>query len=125
MSENYNSMMACLAVSDGTIVIGGVEMINSVYLFKMEKWYSIGTLSSVCSVLTYSYHLSLRQNHRRPAAIQFNDVIYTVGDNMNEFFIYDNTTLADDIDIEPCFLYNSSFFIRFPLLLESKYDSCI
>jgi len=42
--------MACLAVPDGTIVIGGIEMKNSVYLFKMEKWYSIGTLNSVCSL---------------------------------------------------------------------------
>jgi hypothetical protein len=49
-SENNNSMMACLAVSDGTIVIGGTQMKNSVFLFKMEKWYSIGTLNSVCSL---------------------------------------------------------------------------
>jgi len=107
-----NSYSACLAVSDGTIVIGGYQINRNVYLFKMEKWSFIGTLNS---------------NHRYPAAIQYNDEIFTVGDLNNEFFVYDNTELVDYLEIEPSTLYTNNVASNqnFALILDSKYDSCI
>jgi hypothetical protein len=104
---------ACLAVSDGTISLGGYSNLNTyVYLFKMEKWSSIGTLNSA---------------HNNPAAIQYNDEIYTVGDKKNEYFIYDNTELVDYIDIETSVLYTNNVATnqQWALILDSKYDSCI
>jgi len=101
--------LTCLGVSDGTIVVGGYTEKN-VYLFKMEKWSLIGTLNSA---------------HNYPAAIQFNDEIYTVGDTKNEFFIYDNTELVDYIDIEASILHTSNVNQQYALILDAKYDSCI
>jgi len=107
-----NRVMACLAVSDGTITIGGTYTNNAVYLFKMEKWSSIGTLNSA---------------HSQPAAIQYNDEIYTVGNTKNEFFVYDSTELVDYIDIEASVLYtnNVASSQNYALILDSKYDSCV
>jgi len=109
-SRNYLS--ACLGVSDGTIVIGGYSLNSNVYLFKMEKWSSIGTLNSA---------------HSFPAAIQYNDEIYTVGTTKNEFFVYDNTELVDYLEIEPSILYSNNVASNqnYALILDSKYDSCI
>ncbi|CBY17765.1 unnamed protein product [Oikopleura dioica] len=109
---NRNRFMACLAVSDGTITFGGSNTPTSVYLFKMEKWSFIGSLNSA---------------HYYPAAIQYNDEIYTVGDSKNEFFIYDNTELVDYIEIEPSVLYTNNVASNqyYALILDSKYDSCI
>jgi len=111
-SSSRNVLMACIAVSDGTIAIGGTYTGENVYLFKMEKWSSIGTLNSA---------------HNRPAAIQYNDEIYTVGDNKNEFFVYDKTELVDYIDIEASVLYtnNVASSQQYAFVLDSKYDSCI
>lgn len=55
--SSNNRWMACLAVSDGTIAIGGTERNTYVYLFKMEKWSAIGNLNSVYSVLTSFFNL--------------------------------------------------------------------
>jgi len=107
-----NAYMACLAVSDGTLSIGGDYTDRNVYLFKLEKWSFIGQLNSA---------------HNYPAAIQFNDEIYTIGDGKNEFFIYDSTELVDYIEIEPEIFYTNNVASNqyYALVMDAKYDSCI